>query len=126
MRNVSSGNAENASELKRWAKENKCDLNVIELDVTKPESTEKAIDEIVRKQGQLDVLINNAGHGSMGLTEDFTDELVRQQFETNFFGLLNVTKAAIPFLKHESNGLIITVSSSLGRFVIPTMQVYGA
>ncbi len=126
MRNLTSNNAENAALMQHWAAENKCDLKVIDLDVSKSGSAEIAINEIVSKHGQLNVLINNAGHGSMGITEDFTDEYVRMQFETNVFGVFNVTKAAISVMKRERNGLIITISSGLGRIIIPTMHVYSA
>jgi NAD(P)-dependent dehydrogenase (short-subunit alcohol dehydrogenase family) len=126
MRNIQNQNSENAINLQHWAVDNKCDLKVIELDVCKPGDPEKVINEIISKQGILDVLVNNAGHGSMGLTEDFTDEYVRMQFETNVFGVFNVTKAAIPVMKNENSGLIVTISSGLGRFVIPTLHVYSA
>jgi NAD(P)-dependent dehydrogenase (short-subunit alcohol dehydrogenase family) len=126
MRKLNSNNAENAAMLQHWAIENRCDLKVIDLDVTKPESIEKAVNEIYSKQGQIDVLINNAGHGSMGITEDFTEEYVRMQFETNVFGVFNVTKAVIPIMKEANDGLIVTVSSGLGRIIIPTLHLYSA
>ena len=126
MRDLTTRNAENASLLQHWAIENRCDLKVIDLDVTVPGSIEKAVTEIYSKQGGIDVLINNAGHGSMGITEDYTDELVRRQFETNVFGVFNTTKAVIPVMKEAKDGLIITISSGLGRIVIPSLEVYCA
>jgi NAD(P)-dependent dehydrogenase (short-subunit alcohol dehydrogenase family) len=126
MRNLTRGNAEKAAELQNWASVNHCDLKVIEMDVTQPSQIQRATNEIYTKQGQLDVLVNNAGHGSMGLTEDFADEYVRMQFETNVFGVFNVTKAVIPYMKEENDGLIVTISSGLGRIVIPTLHVYSA
>jgi len=126
MRNLNTGNAENAATLQTWASENSCNLKVIDLDVTNIQSIDKAVNEIYGKQGQIDVLVNNAGHGSMGLTEDFNDEFIRMQFETNVFGVFNVTKAIIPIMKEANDGLIVTLSSGLGRFVIPTLHMYSA
>jgi len=126
MRNMKTNNSHNAEMLQHWAVESRYNLKVIELDVTKPESAEKVVNEIVSKQGTLDVLINNAGHGCMGITEDFTDEYLRMQFEANVFGVFNATRAVIPIMKEENEGLIITISSGLGRIIIPTLHVYSA
>lgn len=126
MRNLTRDNAEKAAELQNWASTNHCDMKVIDMDVTRPSQIQRATEEIFSKQGQLDVLVNNAGNGSMGLTEDFTDDYVRMQFETNVFGVFNVTKAVIPYMKGENDGLIVTISSGMGRMVIPTLQVYCA
>lgn len=126
MRNLYADNAEKAALLQHWAIDNKANLKVIDLDVTRPNSVVQAVSEIVSKQGKLDVLINNAGHGCMGITEDFTDEYVRMQFETNVFGVVNTTKAAIPIMKEQKEGLIINISSGLGRIIIPTLHIYSA
>jgi NAD(P)-dependent dehydrogenase (short-subunit alcohol dehydrogenase family) len=126
MRNLHSDNAEKAALLQHWAIDNKVNLKVIDLDVTKSSSVAQGVNEVVSKQGTLDVLINNAGHGCMGITEDFTDEYVRMQFETNVFGVVNTTRAVIPIMKCLNKGLIITISSGLGRIVIPTLHFYSA
>jgi NAD(P)-dependent dehydrogenase (short-subunit alcohol dehydrogenase family) len=98
----------------------------VDLDVTKPNQASSAVNEIIANEGHLDVLVNNAGHGSMGITEDFTSEFVRTQFETNVLGVFNTTKAVIPVMKKAGKGLVITISSGLGRMVIPTLSVYCA
>jgi NAD(P)-dependent dehydrogenase (short-subunit alcohol dehydrogenase family) len=126
MRDIHTKNAENAALLQRWASENNSNLKVIELDVTNPEQADNVVREVVSKQGSLDILINNAGQGSRGITEDYTPELVKQQFDTNVFGVFYVTKAAIPVMRKAQSGLIITISSGLGRVVIPTLGIYGA
>ena len=79
MRNMDTSNSENATTLNNWAKENRYSLNVVDLDVCNPSRTGKVINNIVSAEGRIDVLVNNAGHGSLGITEDFTLDLVRNQ-----------------------------------------------
>jgi len=126
MRNLTGDNAVKAAELQTWASDNRCDLKVIEMDVTSTSQIQRAVKEIFNKEGKINVLVNNAGHGSMGLTEDFTDDYVRMQFEANVFGVFNVTRAVIPVMKSTRDGLIITISSGLGRMIIPMLHIYSA
>lgn len=126
MRNVGSTNRQNAEHLSSWAQEEGYNLKVVNLDVTNTIAAGKLVNEISAEVGSLDVLINNAGHGSMGITEDFTMDFVRQQFEANVFGVFNMTKAVIPVMKKAREGLIITLSSGMGRMIVPTLHVYCA
>src|SRR5687768_13220655 len=71
-------------------------FEILHLDVTDPESIRIAVKHIVRETGRIDVLANNAGIAIGGFFEDLTDEEIRQQFETNFFGALNVTREVLP------------------------------
>lgn len=96
------------------------------LDVTDPASIAAAAARIdVETDGQgVDVLINNAGYGQMGPIEGVSDALVRKQYETNVFGLLNVTRAFVPKMRARGAGRVINVSSVGGRFTAPFMGVY--
>lgn len=76
--------------------------------------------------GSIDVLINNAGFGLFGAVEETTEQQARDQFETNFFGLLWVTQAVIPIMRAQGSGHIIQVSSVLGITTLPTLGIYNA
>lgn len=126
MRNVGSKNAEKAKELEAWASENNVELEAIELDVTDPASVKNAIDTIISKEGQLDVVVNNAGGGAMGVLESYTIDEFKKTFEVNVYGVVNVTNAVVPHMREKGSGLIINVSSTLGRFVFPLLAPYNA
>jgi len=126
MRDINQKNQESAKELEEWSRTYRLMLKVIELDVTNIKSVESAVNEILVEDGRIDVLVNNAGSGCLGITEDFTSEIVRRQFETNVFGVFDLTKTVIPYMKKAKSGLIITISSGLGRIVVPLISVYSA
>jgi NAD(P)-dependent dehydrogenase (short-subunit alcohol dehydrogenase family) len=95
-------------------------LHKIGLDVTDGRSIQVA----VLKAGAVDVLVNNAGYGLGGYLEDVSMDELRTQFETNFFGLVAVTKAVIPGMRERKRGKIINVSSISGRFASPGVSAY--
>ena len=99
---------------------------VAELDVTKPETITNAVKEATDKFGTIDVLVNNAGYGTMGPMEAGTDEQIRYQIEVNFFGLINVTKSVLPIMRAEKKGIIINISSMGGRTTFPYLSLYHA
>ncbi|KAJ2984172.1 hypothetical protein NQ176_g173 [Zarea fungicola] len=98
----------------------------VALDVTDPSSAAAAIAATVSKFGRLDVLVNNAGYADAASVEDISHESFRDQVETNFFGVFNVTKAAIPILRKQGSGHIIQVSSVGGRIGSPGLSAYQA
>jgi len=100
--------------------------DILELDVTDPVSIRSVMSEIGAKYGHLDVLINNAGYGIGGFFEDLTNEEIREQMETNFFGALNVTRQALPLMRPQKKGKIINLSSVAGFTASPAFSAYNA
>lgn len=101
-------------------------IEVIELDVTDSQSVEQAVATVVAKAGHIDVLINNAGVASAGVSEAFTDEQASALFDVNVIGVHRVTRAVLPTLRAQKDGLIINVGSILGRVTFPFFGIYGA
>jgi NAD(P)-dependent dehydrogenase (short-subunit alcohol dehydrogenase family) len=126
MRGVADKNAEKASDLRRWAASTGAKLQVVELDVTSDTSVKTAVDVVVASAGRVDVLVNNAGVGAMGLHDAFTVEQVNALFAVNVYGALRMNRAVIPHMQHAGAGYIIYVTSSLGRLVAPFMGPYAA
>ncbi|MDE2253828.1 MAG: oxidoreductase [Betaproteobacteria bacterium] len=84
---------------------------VLPLDVTNPAQIDEAVAAVQRRFGRIDVLVNNAGYGYLAAIEEGEDEAVRAMFETNVFGLINMTKAVLPIMRAQHSGLIVNVSS---------------
>lgn len=85
------------------------------LDVTDKAQIEKAVKDAVDTFGQIDVLVNNAGYGSFGAVEEVAESEIRYQFEVNFFGLVNLTRAVLPTMRQQKSGHIIMMSSLAGQ-----------
>jgi short-subunit dehydrogenase len=99
-------------------------LKVLQLDVTDDKSVNDAIRQIKDESSRIDVLVNNAGYGLMGAVEDLSIDEFKSQFETNFFGVIRVTKEVIPIMRNQKNGNIINVSSVGGKIGIPLNSAY--
>jgi NAD(P)-dependent dehydrogenase (short-subunit alcohol dehydrogenase family) len=98
----------------------------IRLDVTDKQAVDAAVRQAHDHFGRLDVVVNNAGYGLFGTIEEVTEEQARAQIETNLFGALWVTKAALPYLREQGSGHIIQVSSVGGVQAFPTLGLYHA
>jgi NAD(P)-dependent dehydrogenase (short-subunit alcohol dehydrogenase family) len=103
-------------------------LDTLVLDVTSPASVVTAVAEVDRLTGGhgIDVLVNNAGFGVLGPTSEIDDAEMRRQYETNVFGLMNVTRAFLPTMRERRAGRIINVSSVGGRITLPFFGVYNS
>jgi NAD(P)-dependent dehydrogenase (short-subunit alcohol dehydrogenase family) len=98
----------------------------IQLDVNNREDAFAAIKKAKKHFGKIDVVINNAGYGLIGTIEEASEKEARDQMETNVFGLLWVTQAAIPVMREQGHGHIIQVSSVLGIATLPVLGIYNA
>ncbi|MDP9025714.1 MAG: SDR family oxidoreductase [Candidatus Eremiobacteraeota bacterium] len=103
-----------------------CGVRVIDLDVTRDDSVGGAADRIVAEAGAIDVLINNAGITYYGVLEAFTPAALERQFATNVFGPMRVNRAFLPSMRERKGGLVIYLSSVLGRLVVPFTGPYTA
>lgn len=99
---------------------------VTRLDVTDKASIDAAVEAGIREFGRIDVLVNNAGFGTLGALEAASGEVIRRQFDVNFFGLIEVTKAVLPGMRAQGSGVIINVSSVGGRVTFPFCSLYHA
>ena len=98
----------------------------LKLDVTDRDADRAAVDEAAGQFGQLDIVVNNAGYGHFGMVEELTEDELRAQLETNLFGAVWVTQAALPIMRMQGSGHIIQVSSIGGISAFPTVGAYHA
>jgi len=101
-------------------------LLIYQLDVTHNDEIESLKQIITDKYGRLDVLINNAGYSQGGVIEDIAIEKWKQQFKTNFFGVVSVTKAFLPMMRQARSGKIIQMGSISGRLGLPGLGPYAS
>ena len=101
-------------------------IEVVELDVTDSQSIDGAVAAVIAKAGRIDVLINNAGVAAAGVSEAFTPDQATALFDINVIGLLLGTRAVLPYLRRHNDGLIINISTVLGRVTFPFFGLYGA
>ncbi len=99
-------------------------VRAVALDVTDAAAARAAVQAAVDAFGGLDVVVNNAGYGNLATIEEGDDADFRAQFETNFFGVVNVTRAALPVLRKQRSGRIIQFSSIGGRIGVPGLAAY--
>lgn len=101
-------------------------FGMLELDVCSDDSVKTCFEQLMNKAGRLDILINNAGAGFRGAIEESGLEETWSVFEVNFFGLLRTTKLALPIMRRQGGGLIINISSIVGRVAAPYSGIYSA
>lgn len=115
MRQTTGRNAPQVEAAKKFSDENHVDLRAIEMDVASQESVDGAIQQIVKENGGLDVVIHNAGHMVFGPAEAFTPEQLAELYDVNVLSTQRVNRAALPFLRKKGQGLVIWVGSSSTR-----------
>jgi len=98
----------------------------LKLDITNSENINSAVGTIISKHKNIDILINNAGYGLVSTVEDVTEAEMLSQFNINVFGVLRVTKAIIPVMRKNRSGIIINVSSFLGKIGLPLLTLYNS
>ena len=117
-------NLDKEKEIRLVVDKEKIPLQTIQLDVTDSNSVDNAIKSIVEQSGRIDVLVNNAGYGLVGAFEELGIEEIKQQYETNLFGVIRVTKAVLPIMRKQKSGIIVNMSSGAGRFGYPNGSAY--
>ena len=120
MRGVQGKNRDAAEALRKLG------IKTVELDVSDDASVEAGVENVLAEAGTIDVLVNNAGIASAGVTEAFTTEQAKAIFDTNVIGLLRVTRAVLPSMRRQHDGLIINLGSILGHVTFPFVGIYGA
>jgi NAD(P)-dependent dehydrogenase (short-subunit alcohol dehydrogenase family) len=120
MRDIAGRNAEPARNLTALG------ITPVEMDVTDQASVDRAAADILAAAGQVDVLVNNAGTAHMGVTEAHTPGSFERQLATNVIGPFRVSRAFLPSMRERKSGLVVFVSSVVGRIVIPFMGTYAA
>src|SRR3954467_4640884 len=102
-------------------------FEMLTLDVTSDESVEAIINEVIRREGRIDLLVNNAGFSTAPAgAEESSIEQTRSIFDTNFFGIVRMTRAVVPHMRHQGSGRIINIGSVLGFLPAPYMALYAA
>lgn len=120
MRDVNGKNQKKSAELKSKG------AHVLEVDVTDDRSVEQGIQAALRELSSVDVVINNAGIGVLGLQESFTSDDWKKLFEVNVFGIQRVCRSILPHMRKKQDGLILNISSLLGRITVPFYGPYNA
>jgi len=112
---------------RRGAQPGERSFAMISLDVTSDESVEAAVTEVIRQKGRIDLLVNNAGFGvAPAGAEESSIEQAKAIFETNFFGLVRMTRAVVPHMRRQGSGRIINIGSVLGFLPMPYGALYAA
>jgi NAD(P)-dependent dehydrogenase (short-subunit alcohol dehydrogenase family) len=101
-------------------------IAAVRLDVTNLQDVQAAVQTALNTYHRLDVLVNNAGYCVMGAVEEVSDDDTRRQFETNFFGMLNMTRAVLPTMREQRSGHILNISSVVGGLSFSGLGIYSA
>ncbi len=117
-------NPKKADKILQVAKKENLNIEIIELDVDDEKSISIAIEKILAKKQRIDILVNSAGWGLFGSIEDVSMKDFRAQFETNFFGIINIIQKVAPIMRKQGLGVIVNVSSVAGRIGFPGSSAY--
>ncbi len=126
MRNSETKNKAVKEEMEAYAQQKDVSLKVVDMDVTDDDSVAAAIAEVVKKENRIDVLVNNAGVMNSGVTEAFTLDQVKGQFDVNLFASIRTIRSVVPHMRHQGSGLLVQLSTLAGRAVFPFFGIYCA
>lgn len=126
MRGASGKNQQAAEALREYAADQPGTVHIVELDVSDDASVEHAVAEILAQVDTLNVVVNNAGYGTGGVTEAFTSDQLTHILDVNVTGVHRVNRAVLPAMREAGAGLLIHISSVMGRLVIPFAGAYTA
>ena len=101
-------------------------IKILQMDVTDDIAIQRGIDEIIKKEGRLDILINNAGFGLFGAIEDVPLDEAKYQMEVNVFGLARLTQLVLPYMRKQKSGKIVNITSTGGKLSSPLGGWYHA
>jgi NAD(P)-dependent dehydrogenase (short-subunit alcohol dehydrogenase family) len=96
------------------------------LDVTNPDSIQKAVEDVIQHFGRIDVLVNNAGYAVRGAVEEVPIEQAQNMFDANLFGVMRMIQAVVPYMRQQKAGRVINISSVVGKLVTPANGIYSA
>lgn len=119
MRNLSKSEG-----ILEYAKKENLPLETLGLDVTNEKSISEAIKKIINEKGRIDILVNNAGYSLLGPLEQLQIDEIKEEFETNFFGVIRLIQSVLPIMRKQSYGRIINISSLAGRIGFPLSSAY--
>lgn len=119
MRNLSK-----SGEILGYAKRDNLPLKMLCLDITNKESISRAIDKIIAEKNRIDIVVNNAGYSLLGPLEQLDIDEIKDEFETNFFGIIKLIQSALPIMRKQGYGRIVNISSLAGRIGFPLSSAY--
>lgn len=120
------GNAAGEAALRAAAEVQGRPVETVRLDVTDTGSIEEAVRHVLERAGRIDNLVNNAGYGLLATVEDGTDDEIARQFDVNVFGVFRTCRAVLPTMRSQGSGVIVNVTSFLGRMGLPLLAHYNA
>jgi NAD(P)-dependent dehydrogenase (short-subunit alcohol dehydrogenase family) len=126
MRDLATRNLRSRQALDQLAVDERLSLRTLEMDVSNADSVNRAVDVVLREQQRIDVVVNNAGLMSIGLAEGFTEEQVLHAMNVNFMGTFRLSRAVLPHFRAQRSGLLIHVTSVVGRLLFPGCAPYCA
>jgi NAD(P)-dependent dehydrogenase (short-subunit alcohol dehydrogenase family) len=107
-----------------FARKDNLPLNIQRLDITDEESISEAVDRIISEKSRIDIVVNNAGYSLLGPLEQLQLDEIKEEFETNFFGIIKLIQSVLPIMRRQGYGRIINISSLAGRIGFPLSSAY--
>jgi NAD(P)-dependent dehydrogenase (short-subunit alcohol dehydrogenase family) len=119
-------NLAKSDNIKAVADKDHLPIRIVQLDVTDDTSVNQAVQSIIKETGRIDILVNNAGYALSGAFEDLLLEEIKNQYDTNFYGIIRTSQAVLPIMRKQRSGRIINISSGLRLFGFPGMSAYSS